>query len=307
MLKGGDLKKWHAALKQWNIGKKWSIPRKGTVGYDEVVAIMRGGVPAAAAPAAAAPAAAPKSILKKTSQPEAKKFETVLREDRRDVKAVHNQYKKLVKLYSDIDFPDLKEEARAELSAKLWALLAFSMDIDFFAGKKEYDGYMKEMELLAEFIENMTTDKEVRSISDIMDEIIEENDAKRNYFLEKYVPAEKRILVKRKDFKAEEAEEPLRRKRKIAPKEDPIVITRRKAVEEPIIITRRKQVEEPMVITRRKAAPTEIAELSERVKTIEKAVFEQQKKDKSYRLPKADAAALKVLKKELRELRAKRS
>jgi hypothetical protein len=49
--------KWVEALKQYNAGKKWSVPRKGSPEYAEVMKIMGKEAPAAAAAPAAAPAA----------------------------------------------------------------------------------------------------------------------------------------------------------------------------------------------------------------------------------------------------------
>ena len=43
-------KSWSEALKEYNAGKKWKVPRKGTPEYDAVRKIMSDGAPAAAAP-----------------------------------------------------------------------------------------------------------------------------------------------------------------------------------------------------------------------------------------------------------------
>ncbi len=58
-------KTWAQALKEYNAGKKWSVPRKGTPEYDAVRKIMGSDSPASA------PAAAPKE--KKPRKPRAKK------------------------------------------------------------------------------------------------------------------------------------------------------------------------------------------------------------------------------------------
>jgi len=62
--------KWSEALKQYNQGKSWVIPRKGTKEYDDVMAIMKANKDSQAttqAPEPTTPAPAKKEPKKKTT------------------------------------------------------------------------------------------------------------------------------------------------------------------------------------------------------------------------------------------------